>query len=61
MSEDDQKLMAEYGITAETRIVFHFQGHRYERLDDAVNYARVTADRTKREDVAGAAASENLQ
>ena len=61
MSEDDQQLMVEYGITAETRIVFHFQGYRYERLDDAINYARVTAGRTQGEDNAGTAASENLQ
>ena len=32
--------MAQYGITAETTILFHLGGYRYERLDDAVRYAK---------------------
>lgn len=40
MDEHDQKLMAELGITAEDKVIFHYRGHRYERLADAVNFAR---------------------
>lgn len=40
MDEQDKKLMAEYGITAENKVIFHYGCYRYERLADAVNYAR---------------------
>ena len=40
MNSDDKKLMEEFGITAESKTIFHFDGHRYERLSDAVNYAK---------------------
>jgi hypothetical protein len=39
MDEQEQKLMAEHGITAENKAIFHYGGHRYERLADAVNFA----------------------
>jgi hypothetical protein len=41
MDEHDTSLMTEYGIPAETKVLFHFDGYRYERLADAVNYARL--------------------
>ena len=41
MDEHDNSLMAQYGITAETKVLFHYDGYRYERLADAVNYARL--------------------
>ena len=40
MTDDDTRLMNEHGITCETKMVFRFQGYRYERLTDAVNYAK---------------------
>lgn len=40
MNEQDEKLMSQYGITADTKVLFHFDGYRYERLADAVNYAK---------------------
>ena len=40
MNSDDKKLMEEFGITAEAKTVFHYDGHRYERLSDALNYAK---------------------
>ena len=37
---DEQKLaMEKYGITSETKSVFHFEGHKYDRLEDALRYA----------------------
>ncbi len=40
MTDDDKRVMDEHGITSETKVVFHFEGHRYDRLSDAVNYAK---------------------
>jgi len=40
MTDEDELAMAEYGITSETKLIFHFEGHRYDRLSDAVNYAK---------------------
>ena len=39
MTEQETRLMEKYGITFETKTVFHFQSHKYERLADALNYA----------------------
>lgn len=39
MTDEEKKLMVEYGITSEPKTTFHFKGHRYDRLQDAVNYA----------------------
>lgn len=40
MNSEDKALMEKFGITVETKTIFHFAGHRYERLSDAVNYAK---------------------
>ena len=40
MNSEDKALMEKFGITVETKTIFHFGGHRYERLSDAVNYAK---------------------
>jgi hypothetical protein len=40
MTDKDERTMEKYGITSETKVIFHFQGHRYDRLSDAVNYAK---------------------
>jgi len=40
MTDEDKRVMEEFGITSETKMVFHFEGHRYDRLSDAVNYAK---------------------
>lgn len=45
MTDDEEKTMQQLGITWEARPIFHFQGHRYERLADAVAYARKQAAR----------------
>ena len=39
MNDEEMQLMEKYGITSETKMLFHFQGHRYDRLDDAIKYA----------------------
>jgi len=40
MDDHDESLMAQYAITAENKFLYHYDGYRYERLADAVNYAR---------------------
>ena len=43
MKSEDKALVEKFGITAETKTIYHFDGHRYERLNDAVNYAKKKA------------------
>ncbi len=50
MDEHDERLMAQYGITAETKALFHYDGYRYERLADAVNFARTQQAPPNKED-----------
>lgn len=47
MTDEEQKrAMAQYAITSETKTTFSFQGYRYERLDDAIKYARQSEGRS---------------
>ena len=39
MTEQD-KAMERYGITRQTNATFHFAGHKYQRFEDALNYAK---------------------
>ena len=45
MTDEDTKLMETYGITVETKMVYHFDGYKYDRLSDAVKYAKVSTPR----------------
>jgi len=38
-SEEEQKLMVQYGITHEKKSVYFYQGHKYDKLSDAIRYA----------------------
>jgi hypothetical protein len=40
MNEQDKKLMAEYAITSTVKTVYQYKEFRYERLSDALSYAR---------------------
>lgn len=40
MTDDETRDMLAHGITCVVRETFHFQGHRYERLSDAISYAQ---------------------
>ena len=59
MDEHDTSLMTEYGIMGETMVLFHFDGYRYERLADAVNYARLQQTPSKDDDASIAPGHEN--
>lgn len=46
MTEDETRRMEAYGITSEAKTVFYFGTHKYERLQDALNYAEKLAQRS---------------
>ena len=43
MTEEEKELMNRYGITVEQKSVYTYKDHKYERLRDALNYARAEA------------------
>ena len=45
MSEQDKTLMAEYGITSSPKTVYFYREFRYDRLSDALAYAKTDAKR----------------
>lgn len=47
MTKDESKLMAQYGITCERRSVYLFAGHKYEKFEDALAYAKMDAKRKR--------------
>ena len=46
ISEQDEKLMAEYGFTSTVKTVYQYKDYRYERLSDALSYARIDTRRS---------------
>ena len=46
MSEQDKTLMAEYGITSTDKQVYIYKEYRYDRLSDALSYARTDSMRS---------------
>jgi hypothetical protein len=40
LTEQDKALMTQYDIKAETKTVFHAQGYKYDKLKDALSFAR---------------------
>lgn len=45
LSDEEQKIMLQYGITCQNKSVYLYRGHRYDQLSDAVRYARDGLDR----------------
>lgn len=45
MSEQDKTLMADYGITSSPKTVYFYKEYRYDRLADALAYAKTDAKR----------------
>lgn len=41
MNEKDKNLMKIYGVTCSTEITYCYKSHRYKKLEDALNYAKV--------------------
>lgn len=48
MSEGDRRDMNEYGITHHHKSVYTYKTHAYDRLSDALAYARIDSARTER-------------
>jgi len=46
MIEQDKMLMAEYGITSTVKKVYRYKDYRYDRLSDALSYARTDTRRS---------------
>ena len=45
MSEETKTLMAQYGITCEPKLIYSYKQHRYENVEQAINFARIDAAR----------------
>jgi len=46
---DEERLIKEYGITCEQKTIYSCHGHKYEKLKDALAYARIQTERKVRE------------
>ena len=46
-TEEDKTLMAQYEITQDLKPVYFYKGHKYEKLSDAVSYAKHNLARTQ--------------
>ena len=45
MTDDKIRWMDHYGITSEQKNIYRFRGIAYDRLQDAINYAKIVTDR----------------
>jgi hypothetical protein len=52
MSEQDKNLMEKYGITSTPRTVYFYKEFRYDRLADALAYAKNDTKRIQEDDEA---------
>lgn len=51
MNKKDKQTMEAHGITCETRNVYFYKDFKYDRLDDAVRYAEIDAERNRKTEV----------
>ena len=47
MSEQDKTLIGEYGIRNSPKTVYSYKEYRYDRLSDALSYAKSDTKRTE--------------
>lgn len=45
MTEEEEKLMEQHGITCKRRTVYFYKGYKYEKLKDALSYAAIETAR----------------
>lgn len=45
ISKEDRELMIRYNVDAETKVVFYYEGYKYDNLRDAIRYAELSAER----------------
>ena len=41
MTEEEKKLMEQYGITSQQKTVYHYNGYNYDNIKDAIRYAKI--------------------
>ena len=47
LTDEDKVLMDQHNITSETRTLFYFEGHKYDKLKDALSYAKQAGEKEK--------------
>ena len=45
MNDENKMLMEKYGITCEPKMIYSYKQHRYENVEQAINFARIDAAR----------------
>ncbi|TDF38253.1 hypothetical protein EYS14_11215 [Alteromonadaceae bacterium M269] len=40
-AKEEITLMARYGITCEQKLIYQYKRYRYNKLDDAINFAKL--------------------
>jgi hypothetical protein len=45
MTENESRLMDQYGITSEQRTIYRYRGVAYDKVQDAINYAKIVTNR----------------
>lgn len=48
MNEDENALMAKFGITCEQKKVYCYKQHRYEKLEQAIEFAKIDTERDRK-------------
>ena len=48
LTEEDKVLMDQHNITSETRTLFYSDGYKYDKLKDALSYAKLAGERESR-------------
>jgi hypothetical protein len=47
MTEENRTLMGQYGITSTSKMMYFYKQYRYEKLSDALHYAKGETKRTQ--------------
>ena len=50
MKQEDRKTMEAHGITCATKNVYFYKEYKYDRLDDAVRFAKIDTGRVRKAD-----------
>jgi len=50
MRKEEKQTMQAHGITCAPKNVYFYKGFKYDRLDDAVRYAKIQARRVRKGD-----------
>ena len=45
ITEQDKALMVQFDITSETKTQFYYEGYKYDKLKDAVEFARRSVEK----------------